>query len=283
MKKLGYIEGKRIDSRDGYIILPQSPSISNLVVPSEADLVTPGATALYPVGAQLRLNGKLYRYSKAGETIAIGHQGFLKCNKNKCPGATGGAGFEGALQADAAAGATVIDIADTVVRAANYYEGGELVVLNDTLGVYARYHIISSEAGTGAKVRIRILSPGLKYAHTTTSGTVAAYVSPYNNVGSLLIAGNQSWLSAIGMAPFPITIANYFWLQTAGPCWGTGASTWPGQTAYRRTIFANTDGSLRACADTTDVVTAAYQPVGYLLSGTQSDYGDVFFMMQLDQ
>jgi hypothetical protein len=279
--KRSLIDGRRVDLHRGFVILPPDPTILNVDPPDEADLVTPTETQLYPLGAQVKLNGKLYRYSKAGETIAIGHQGFLKCNKNKCPGSTGGAGYEGALYSNAAAGATAIYIADTAgasARPANYYQGGEIWVMNDTLGVYAHYTITKSDVGTASYVVIYIASPGLKYAHTTTSGTVGVYRSPYSNVGSLLTSGNQSWLSAIGMAPMPITTAYYFWLQTAGPCFGTGASTWPGQTAYRRTIYANTDGSLIGG----DATTIYYQPVGYLLSGTQSDYGDVFFFMQLD-
>jgi len=249
----------------------------SMKIPSEADLVTQSSLQEFPIGAQFKRNGRMHRYCCAGETIAIGHQGFLKVSRTICPGGTGGGGSEAALYQDAALGDTDIYIGDTTDRAKDYYEDGFLVVMNDTTGHLDYYRIIGNDVATTLDyVKIKIAPPGLKAAHTTTSGTVGAYRSPWIDVRSKLTAANQSWFSAVGMAPFPITTGYFFWLQTAGPCWGTGASTWPGQTAHYRDVYANTDGSLIG-------YTAGYQKVGYLLSGTQADYGDVFFMMQLDQ
>lgn len=265
------------------IILPPAvrSELVNLDIPNEDELNVQSVTQLYPIGTQLRdfpAPGDIWRYCQAGETIAVGHQGFLKCNKNACPGISGGAGSEAALYADAAADQQYLDLTDTNSRAKNYYEGATIWVLNDTTGKYDKYFVVGNDAGDASYCRVYIWPP-LRAAHTTTSGTVQAYGSVYNNIGSLLTAGNQSWKSALGMAHLPLTDNYYFWLHTAGEEWGTGASTWPGQTAYQRMVMANTDGSLIGISASTYL----YQCVGFLLEGTASDYGDVHFMLCLDQ
>ena len=263
------------------LVLPQwiLKDYINLTIPSEADLVAESAVQRYPIGTQFKRDGRIYRYCKAGEAMAVGHQGFLKVSRTVCPGGTGGGGSEAALYQAAAAEDTVIWLGDTTDRAKDYYEDGFMVVMNDLLH-YNRYRIIGSDIATTLDyVKVKIAPPGLKAAHAIAAGTVGAYRSPWIDIRSMLTAANQSWFSPVGMAPFAITSGYFFWLQTAGPCWGTGASTWPGQTANQRTVMANTDGSLIGITATTYL----YQRVGYLLSGTQSDYGDVFFMLQLDQ
>lgn len=252
---------------------------ANLEMPSEADLVTPTVGKKYSIGTQYRKGPDLYRYSKAGETIAIGHQGFLKVNGLSCPGVSSTGGDDStAFNTDAAAGDTAIDLANTNSRAKNFYEGAAMWVQNDTLGIIDKYRIIASDVyASAAHVVIYIAPPGLKRAHTTTSGGVHIYLSQYAGVKSGLTGGGQlAYHSAIGMAHFPITTGYYFWLHTAGEEWGTGASTWPGQTAYYRGVFANVDGSLIGYV-------AGYQRVGFLLAGTASDYGDVYMMLDLDQ
>lgn len=268
----------------GVLVLPDwvRSELLNLEKPDINDLHTQSVIQKYPLGAMLKdwpQPGDRWRYCKAGETVAIGHQGFLKCNRNSCPGISGGAGSEAALYADAVAGQNYVDLTDTNSRAKNYYEGATMWLLNDTTGHYDEHRIIGNDVGTAAYCRVYIPEPGLRAAHTTTTGTVQVYRSIYSNVGSMLTGGGQPWKSALGMAHLPLTSAYYFWLHTAGEEWGTGASTWPGQTAYQRTVMANVDGSLIGKA----AATYLYQTVGFLLEGTASDYGDVHFMLQLDQ
>ena len=279
------VEIQRVDHllRNAGLILPEwvrAELGGALALPTEADLVTQSVTQLYPIGTQLRMDGKLFRYCKAGETMALGHQGFLKCTRSLRPGA--GVGCEATIYSNAAVGDTEIYIGDTADRVKDYYEDALLIVQNDTLGYLDKYRIIGSELATSLDyVKVKIAPPGLKHAQTTSDAPVYAYRSPWIDVRSLLTAGNQSWFSAAGMAGFaPITSGYFFWLQTAGPCWGTGASTWPGEVAYQRTVMANTDGSLIGLA----AGTVYYQKVGYLLAGTAaSGGGDVYLMLELDR
>jgi len=246
-----------------------------LEMPSEADLVTPTVVQKYPIGTQLRKNGSLYRYSKAGESV-LTQTGFLKINLLPTPGISATGGDDGtAPYADLAAGDTILDLANTGSRAKNFYEGAYLIMANDAAAVRDRYTIIANDLGNGTHCILYIAPPGFKRAHTTANTNCGINLNPYSSVGSGLLH-DCTWRSAIGMARFPITSGYYFWLQTAGFCNGTGWSTWPGQTASYREVYAMTDGSLRSYA-------AGYQRVGYLLPYTASDNGATNMMMQLDQ
>ena len=270
----------------GQLILPSDwclASVANKLIdlPSEADLVTETQYQQLPIGSQLRKNGKFYRYSKAGEAMAASHRGFLKCNKIRCPGLAGnsvGEGYEAAMAAATVAGATSFVISDTAA-AKNEYENAYAVWYDDTNNLYDDAIVIGNDASNGTTTTLYIAPPGLKGAHAAAV-QVTVYRNPYISVGSLLTAGNQNWKSALGYAKFAITSGYFFWLQTAGQISGvTGASTWPGQTAYQRDVYANTDGSLIGITATTYL----YQRVGHLLAGTSAAYGDNFIMLELDR
>lgn len=271
-------------NKGGTIYLPEwcRDDLMNLVVPSEQDLFKDTASQEYPIGTQLRKNGKLYRYSKAGEAMAAGTQGFMKVNRTICPGSGSNNnhyGFEGALYADAAAGATTLQIADTAA-ALNEYEGGLFVVYDSTSSIYANHQILGNDASTGVYTNLYIADPGLQVVLTTSHG-ITVYRNPYIDVGCKLTSANQAYCSVIGYATFPIEDDYYFWLQTAGPISGItfDSGYTAGIVAYGRDVYANTDGSLFGQAATARY----YQRIGYILAKTASDYADNFIMLQLDQ
>jgi len=256
--------------------------ISGLVnshIPTESELSAESSQQQYPLGTQLRKNGCLYRYSKAGAAMASGHQGFLKGNYYQVPGKAGNSatsGFEGAIYANIAIGATSFQIIDTDA-AKNLYEDALACIYDSTNACYRPVRIIGNDVSDGTSTTCYIADPGFKYAQTTSFG-ITVYLSEYGNIRSLLSVGS-TYTTAMGYALFPIQSGYYFWLQTAGRITGvTGASTWPGQTAYVREVYANTDGSL-----ITGGADVLYQRVGHLLGRTASDYGDNCIMLQLDQ
>jgi hypothetical protein len=255
-----------------------SADLINTTIPTEVDLVTQSETQKYPLGARVRKNGRIYRYCKGGATMGSGHQAFLKVSYTQCPGKagnSGSSGFEGALYAAVSAGDTSFTIADTAA-AKNLYEDAFFQVYNDTDAVYESHRIIGNDVDNDTYTTCYIEPPGFKKALTTSMG-ITIYLSPYGNVRSALSV-NMNWSSAIGYAQFPITSGYFFWLQTAGRVSGVafdgGYTT--GITAYRRTVYANTDGSI------IDAGSSYYQPIGYLLSRTASDYADNFIMLTLD-
>lgn len=259
------------------LVLPEwvLPEFSNLVIPTEADLVSESSLQQYPIGTQLRRNGKLYRYCKAAAAMTA--RGFLKYQNLICPGKAGNSlasGYEAALHAAVVAGQKYFDITDTAA-AKNEYEGAYAVFYDDTNAVYEDYTVIGNDKSTGVYTRLYIAPPGFKVAHAAAV-QVTAYRNPYVSV----TGAASAYKSALGYAKFTISSGYFFWLQTAGPISGiTGASTWPGMTANQRDVYCNTDGSLIGITS----VTYLYQRVGYLLGGTASDYGDNFIMLQLDQ
>ncbi len=263
----------RVNNNDGYVLLPNwvKDSLNNLVVPTEADLVTESVSQKYPLGAKCVKENGIWRYCKAGAAMTA--IGFLKGNYTQCPGKAGnsaGAGFEGAMYAAVAAGATSFTIADTAATK-NLYEGAILVIYDDTNSLYQHYRVIGNDVSNGTYTTLYIAPPGFKAAVTASYG-ITIYLSPYINIRAM----SGGYMSAMGWAKFSITSAYYFWLQTAGIITGvTGASTWPGQTQYYRDVYCNTDGSLIG-------YTAGYQRVGYLLARTASDYGDNLVMLQMD-
>lgn len=264
---------------DGLIMLPDwhRSGIANLKVPTEAALVTQAAAQAYPIGTQLRKFGKIYRYCKAG--AAMTDRGFLKGNYFQVPGKAGNSvnsGYEAALYAAVVAGQTYFDITDTAA-AVNEYEGAYAAFYDDTNSLYDDYMVIGNDVSTGVYTRLYIADPGFKGAHAAAV-QATVYRNPYMGIRSYATVG--SYGTALGYAKFSITSAYYFWLQTAGIISGiTGASTWPGQTAYQRDVYCNTDGSLIGITSTTYL----YQRIGFLLGRTASDYGDNCIMLQLDQ
>jgi len=254
------------------------PDFANAEIPDEADLWAESATQKYPIGAQLSMNDCLYRYARSGEAMSA--VSFLKCLYTQCPGKAGnsvGAGFEGAAYKAVAAGGTAIKIADTAATK-NLYEGALLVIYNDTDKCYDQYIVIGNDASNGTYTILYIAPPGLKNALTTSYG-ITVYLNPYMDIRAFSTGGGYA--SAAGFAKFDISAAGkFFWLLTAGRVSGiAGASTWPGQTQYRRDVYANTDGSVIGG----DSTTIYYQRIGYLLARTASDYGDNQIMLQLDE
>ena len=264
----------------GQLIYPSDWVLADLAkemmaMPSEADLFTQTVGQHYPIGTQLRKNGKLYRYSKAG--AAMTSVGFLKFFNLRCPGLAGnsvGEGYEAAMAAAVVAGQTYFDISDTAA-AKNEYENAYAAWYDDTNSMYDDAIVIGNDKSNGTTTRCYIAPPGFKGAHAAAV-QVTVYRNPYIDIRG----ATNNFKSAAGWAKFSITSAYYFWLQTAGMISGiTGASTWPGQTAYQRDVYCNTDGSLIGITATTYL----YQRVGSLLAGTSATYGDNFIMLQLDQ
>lgn len=248
-----------------------------IALPSEADLFTETVGQHYPIGTQLRKNGKLYRYSKAGAAMAAGVKGFLKFFNLRCPGLAGNsvaAGYEAAMAAAVVAGQTYFDISDTAA-AKNEYENAYAVWYDDTTNIYDDAIVIGNDKSDGTTTRCYIAPPGFKGAHAA-----AVQVTVYRNPYISITGATNTFKSAAGWAKFAITSAYYFWLQTAGIISGvTGASTWPGQTAYQRDVYCNTDGSLIGITSTTYL----YQRVGFLYAGTSATYGDNLIHLELDR
>lgn len=239
-------------------------------------------TQKFELGSRRQEYLRTFRYSKAGAALA--GLGRLLCNANYAPGVTGHAdedGFEGVLNAAASIGDLYVDLADTTVRAANYYQGAMLIIFGTT--VFHQYYIVKSDAGTGVYVRC-YLDKAVYEEDITVAMGVTAYVSQYSacqQVGSV----QAGFTSAVGLNLVPVASGSYFWMLTRGPCWVTPTGvTWPGSAANLRAVYMNNaDGTLQP--GTVSDPSSGFQYIGYLLGatgGTASDYGDALIWLELE-
>ena len=252
---------------------------------TEQSYLEVSSTQRYRLGSPLVLeDNRLFRYSKAVADLTAGALGRLVINQNYAPGVTGHEdedGFEGVLNSDAAIGATYVDLADTAVRAVDYYAGAHLVIFGTT--VFHQHHIVRSALGNGTYVRCWLDEPIADEAVTVAMG-VTAYLSPYS---ALAPAGSvqAGFETFMGLPLCVVEEDEYFWLQTGGPAWVTPTGvTWPGSAAQQRDVSANpADGTIQPAS--VNDPTVGYQRIGYLLQatgGTGADYGDALIMLQLE-
>jgi hypothetical protein len=225
---------------------------------------------------------KKFRYSYASADLAA--LARLVINTNYAPEVTGHVSEDGHMGnpvANVPIGQQYIDLNDTVLRAANYYQGGHLIAFG--AAIFHQHYIVASEAGNGTYVRIWLDHPITDEAIPTVGVGVTAYPSIYSAIG---VAGSVQ----VGFEPFvginliPVSNGEWFWLQTAGLVWVTAhGGTWPGAAAEQRDVYAHQDGTIDPAA--VKDPTNGYQRVGYLVpatGGTASDYGDALIMLQLD-
>ena len=290
----------------GFYSRAELEQIANQIIgarlPGQGDqLVTQvSATQKFEIGARKRESGRIFRYSYAVADLTLAAQARLVANSNYAPEVTGHVnedGFMGnitfagvARTAVVPAGSTYLDIADTALRAADWYQGGYVIIFDDVTPFFHQYGIIASNAGTGTYVRIYLDHPVAAAIPVNNAGGnpvgITAYRSPYSAVAP---AGSvqTGFEPLIGMTLCgEVPSGYYFWLLTAGPIWITPTGvTWPGSAANLRDIYANpADGTIQP--PTISNPSDGFQRIGYLLpatGGTSSDYGDAWIMLQLDQ
>jgi hypothetical protein len=264
-----------LTNKNGSVIFtPSNPLVTKINGIGEVDPYNATVNPLYPLGTIGFKGARKFVYAKAGGTI-LGNSRLL-VDANYIPSANGHEdtnGFEGNVYVAAAAGATTVDISDTTARAQNYYEGGYLVLYEDSGVKSCTIRINGSEVGTTAYVRCYLDDP-IPWA-ITASTFCDAYLSPYSNITQ---PASSHYESFMGVAHNAVTSGYYFWLQTDGPAWLAqyGATTLPGYTADYRDAFAWFDGTIKVGA-----TAGALQRIGYGLGKSVSGYGDSFVMMQL--
>jgi len=272
------------------LFLPPRPDSSKVNL-AQPDVHAAGAQE-YPLGtlAWYPGIGKKFRYCKAGEAITEATNARMVANGNYCPSAIDAGhsieanehGFNGLAYAEAAVGQEYIDI-DNTSRVVNFFEGAHLQVLPGANPI-SQYYIIKSDVSETAYTRVYLDKP------LTQIITAAMYVGINGSPYSRIINGDAAKASAryVSFVGLPLVNAGdgeYFWLQTAGPCWIQPGS-WaddrlPGRAENYRDVYAAIDGAI-TCSWVFGAYTDGYQRVGYLLDATYDNYGSVFIMLQLE-
>lgn len=229
----------------------------------------------YPLGTIAYKDVRRFVYCKAGGTID--DLARLVSVDMYAPGCTGHEdedGFEGALYAAAAAGATYVDVADTGALSKNDWEGGYFLAFPSG-GPYVCIRIAGNDAGNASTHARVYLDDPLPVAITTGNG-ITVYRCPFKDV----IQGVSAYSSALGVPTDALTSGYFGWVQTWGPAWVTAhGGTWPGSAANQRDVYAHTDGTIDP-ASVKDP-TSGYHKVGWLISKTVSGYGDAFVFLTL--
>jgi len=262
------------------------------ILPGQTDqLITAySATQKFEIGTRRIEYGRTFRYAKAGETFVSADGARLVKNGNFEPewgSYQDTYGFYGDLLTAAAAGAKHLDLEEAAGRVANFFQGAYVTTFADIAGVrnFTTFYVVKSDASEATFTRIYLDHPVVTPISATNG--IHLYNSPYSRV----IDGQSEmrWAPCIGRVLCgDVPINNFFWLQTAGPCWVTpfewNSANTPGYNASSLDVYAWIDGTIASvtkCPPTT-----GYQRVGYLLpaheQGTGAAGGCVFIMLQLE-
>lgn len=152
-------------------------------------------------------DGREYRFVLAGGTTLV--PGKLQ----QAPAET--TGWEDLAIAAAAIGATSITTTSTVTVTKDAWAGG-YVSIATTPGQGYFYKIKSNPAATAAVVTIQLEDP-IQQVALTTGTKITVNASPYSGVVVAPVAGSLTG-AVVGGAIFPITNAQYGWIQTNGAC-----------------------------------------------------------------
>ena len=266
-------------SRNGYDLWLPAQVVGKRINLSKPDIYTQSSVQLYPLGTRMETaDGRVFRYGKAGATSTNVPLARMVVNCNLCPGATGDAdvdGYEGDPYTAVAAGDECVDLEIATAYAENFFEDGMLAVYPS--GHYCTYRIIGSELGNGTYCRVYLEEP-VKTALGVSDG-VTAYRSRFSQ---LKVGGAEAvgYVSAIGVCQASGFTADYFvWIQTRGPCIVTPTAYF-GDSANERLCMFWQDGTIATAASADP--SSGHQIVGYLLSRTESSYGDLWVYLTLE-
>ena len=232
--------------------------------------------------------GSLYRMCKAGADMVAGTgvvggiSEYPVANANVVADLVAGDMATCDLYSDTAAiGDRVIRIDDTNTAAArpvNFYEGGVAHFYGGAVAQRQTRRIVSSTVGTTASLYITLDAP---LTVAITDGAVDAMTSPYSNcvTPTTEATGYESFVAFPRLAA--VTSGYYFWGLTRGPCFGHYVSTWPGSGSGDKDVYFHSSGGITS-TETVGVATTSQQRAGYGIMCNTSNYGCVYFMLQLE-
>ncbi len=167
----------------------------------------PGGSAVLNLGQKAFTgDGREFRFVLAGGTSLV--PGKLQQTAAETTG------WEALAIAAAAIGATTITTTSTVTVTANAWAGG-YVCVSVTPGQGYFYRIKSNPAATTAVVTLTLDDP-IQQVALTTGSQISIVASPYNGVIVAPAAGSLTG-AIVGNAIYPVTNAQYGWIQTSGP------------------------------------------------------------------
>lgn len=204
-------------------------------------------------------DGRGFRYCLAGGTALV-------AGKLQQASAEDTSNYQNLAPSAAAAGATSVTITTSTTVAANALTGGFLQV-TVTPGQGYSYGIKGNTATSGAAGLVITLSDAIQVA-LTTSSRIDVIPNPY---ASVIVNPTTATSSPVGVAVYPITAAQYGWVQTHGP-----ANVLADGTVVVGTAVVASNGT----AGAVEALTGVQAPVGMALTGiATTEYGSIFLMI----
>lgn len=267
-------------SKNGAVLWLPPNIVGDRLFTGDPDVYDQSSTQLFPLATKLEYaDGRVFRYGKFGATSTGAPMARLVGNANLCPGATGEPdvdGFEGDPYTAAAVGDTDVDLEIATAYAENFFEDGMLACYPS--GHYCTYRIAGNDLGNGTYCRVYLDEP-LKTALAADTG-ITAYKSRFSQLKQLG-AEAASYVSALGVFLGDTFTADYFgWIQTKGPCIITPTAYFGDSANERLCVAVPSDGTIGTAASYDP--SSGYQIVGYLLSRTESGYGDLWVNLMLE-
>jgi hypothetical protein len=151
-------------------------------------------------------DGRAFRYCLAGATALVP-------GKLQQAAAEDTSNLQNLTVSVSSVGATTVTTTSTVTLTANQAAGGILSITSATTGAGYSYRIKSHPAATAAVVTFTLEDPII----TATTGTVKVDIttSPYSKV---VVNPTTATSAPVGVAIYPITDAQYGWIQVKGAC-----------------------------------------------------------------
>lgn len=218
------------------------------------DVFSSSATQGTDLGAYATTgDGRGFRYCLAGATALVP-------GKLQQASAEDTTNFQALAVAVSSAGATSITTTATVTLTVNQLAGGFLTVESATTGAGLTYKIKGNTAATAAVATIYLEDPII----TATTGTVLIDMIP-NPYANLVVNPSTATSAPVGVAVYPITAAQYGWVQVHGPVAvlvnGTG-------------VVGTSQVASNAVAGAVEPLTGVQAVVGTLITGVaDTDYG----------
>ena len=228
------------------------------------------AVALYPVGYRIQVGLKVFHYCRA--ITALG---------NKRGEGDGGTMLE---MLNATVVGAIGDVTVQLVTAApvvNEYRGGYFAAFDGAavLPAITLLRIRDNDAPVGANTLFHLQDPLTRALRIAGADSCDVYHNPYNNVETRTGSIRSEFESTVCVPLIDVTINNFFWGQTWGPCLGIAAAGGGiGAAANERGVYFQEDGTIGLFTDGS--ITSINQYAGFMLQNTTP--GDsIFYMLQL--
>lgn len=249
------------------------------------DIYHTSAIQLYPVGFEMDIHGRKWRYCRAYEAITLPHRGS-PCLVDYAWIATSLFSLKGLSTGDRSTGAAgrksiVVEFDDYSHDTSPYFPtiknafaGGFCNIFFDS-SLIATVRITGSEpcvadADTAANENITLYFDEPLPTAIDTSCTMDVYPSPYIACGN---SNSGTVYSSFVCVPACAVAADYwFWGQVQGPCWVTPNAGIT--TAKYRDVGFHTNG-------TVVVMVAGYQRAGYIIYKGDGSQDDCTIMLNL--